>query len=38
MRKVIKLVEENATITCEMRIHLVKHLRMLDDALESRDR
>lgn len=38
VRKVIKLVEENPTISCEMRNHLVKRLRTLDDALESGNR
>lgn len=38
VRKVIKLVEDNSTITCEMRNHFVKRLRTLDDALESGNR
>ena len=35
VRKVIKLVEENPTIPCETRNHLVRRLRSVDDALES---
>jgi hypothetical protein len=38
VRKVIKLVEENATISCEMRNHLVRRLRMLNNTLEAGDR
>jgi len=38
VRKVIKVIEEDPTIPCETRNHLVKRLRMLDDALESGNR
>ena len=38
VRKVIKLIEDNTTIPCGTRNHLVRRLRTLDDALESGNR
>jgi hypothetical protein len=36
--KLIKLVEENPELTCDMRYRLVKRLRALDDAIEAGNR
>lgn len=38
VRKVIKVVEEDPTIPCETRNHLVRRLRSVNDALESGNR
>ena len=38
VRKVIKVVEKDPTIPCETRNHLVRRLRLVNDALESGNR
>jgi hypothetical protein len=38
VRKVIKVVEDDPTIPCETRNHLVRRLRLVNDALESGNR